>query len=46
MIETEKIDWSERFEIKFVEYDCGLDFPGYSIQTVHGANDLFRLRRK
>jgi hypothetical protein len=43
MMETSKVALSESHEIRFVECDCALDFPGYSVQTVHGANDVFRL---
>jgi hypothetical protein len=43
MIETGKVHLIQDFEIKFVEHDCGLDFRGYSVQPVPGANDIFRL---
>jgi hypothetical protein len=45
MIETGNIDLSDSFEIKLIDCDCFLDFPGYSVETVHdaNANDLVRL---
>jgi hypothetical protein len=44
MIESDKVDLSSYFEVKFIERDCALDFPGYSVESVRtGANDLFRL---
>jgi hypothetical protein len=43
MIETSKIDLSEGFEIKFVEYDCSVDLPGYSVETVSDVDDLVHL---
>jgi hypothetical protein len=46
MLETDNIDLSEGFEIKLVECDCELDFPGYSVQNVHGANGQAHLVRK
>jgi hypothetical protein len=43
MLEANKVDLSEYFEIKFVECDCALDFPGYSVQTVQDSNDVIRV---
>jgi hypothetical protein len=43
MIETDKVDLSEGFEIKFIDYDCALDFPGYSVEPVSGVDDLVHL---
>jgi hypothetical protein len=43
MIEAGMSDLSEHFDIQLVECDYGLDFPGYSVETVHGANDWFRI---
>jgi hypothetical protein len=43
MIETDNADLSVDFEIKFVECDCDLDFPGYSVQTVQDSDDVIRL---
>jgi hypothetical protein len=43
MIETSKIDLSNDFDIKFVECDCELNFPGYSVETVDGGNGAIRL---
>jgi hypothetical protein len=46
MIETDKVDLQEGFEIEFVACDCPLDFPGYSLQTVQDAWGVFRLVKK
>jgi hypothetical protein len=46
MIVTGKVDLSEGFEIKFVDCDCALDFPGYSVQSDSGSDDLFHLVKK
>jgi hypothetical protein len=43
MIETDKVDLGGGFEIKFVDYDCAPDFPGYSVETVSGVDDLVHL---
>jgi hypothetical protein len=43
MIEAAKFNLSEGLAIKFVDCDCPLDFPGYSIQPVNGAHDEVRL---
>jgi hypothetical protein len=45
MIETDKVDLKEGFEIKFVEYDCSPDLPGYSVQTVSDFDDLVHLMK-
>jgi hypothetical protein len=45
MIENDQIDLRKHFEIKFVDRDCGLDFRGYSVETVPGVNDCFRLKK-
>jgi hypothetical protein len=34
MIETGKIDLNGGFEIKFVDYDCSVDLPGYTVETL------------
>jgi hypothetical protein len=41
MIETYKIDLSGDSEIQFVDRDCALEFPGYSVQTIHSVNSVF-----
>jgi hypothetical protein len=43
MIETNKVDLRGGFEIKFVEYDCSLDLPGYSVETVSGVDGFVHL---
>jgi hypothetical protein len=43
MIETGEVDLQQGFEIQFVECDCPLDFPGYCLQTVNDASDVFHL---
>jgi hypothetical protein len=43
MIETGKVNLRPDFHIKFVECDCALDFPGYSVQPVQDASDVFHL---
>jgi hypothetical protein len=43
MLEMDKVDLSEDFEIKFVECDCALEFPGYFVQTVRASDDVIRL---
>jgi hypothetical protein len=43
MIETDKVDLSQGFGIKFVESDCPLDFPGYSVQAIPDVSDCVRL---
>jgi hypothetical protein len=43
MIERHKVDLSEGFEIKFVDYDCRVALPGYCVETVSGADDLGHL---
>jgi hypothetical protein len=43
MIETDNVDLSQFFAIRFAQIDCELDFPGYYVQTVPGDKDLFRL---
>jgi hypothetical protein len=40
MIETNKVDLSEGFEIKFVDYDCSPNLPGYYVETVSCVDDL------
>jgi hypothetical protein len=45
MIETGNADLSYAFMIRVVECDCELDFPGYSVQRLGGATDLFRLAK-
>jgi hypothetical protein len=45
IIEAGKVDLSRGFEIEFIEYDSPLDFPGYSVGHVHGANNLVRLEQ-
>jgi hypothetical protein len=40
MIETEKVDLSGGFTIKFVEYDCTLDLAGYCVEKVSAVDDL------
>jgi hypothetical protein len=34
MVETDKVDLSEGFRIKFVDYDSTPDLPRYSVETV------------
>jgi hypothetical protein len=46
MIEDDQVDLSEGFAIKFVECDCGLDFPGDSLETVPSIKDCFRLKKE
>jgi hypothetical protein len=43
MLETDKVDLSEDFEIGVVECDCVWDFPGYSVETVQDSDDVIRL---
>jgi hypothetical protein len=43
MMETDKIDLSPAFDVLFVDCGCTLDFPGYAIEAVHGANDMINL---
>jgi hypothetical protein len=43
MIETGKVDLRGGFEIKFVEYYCTPDLPGYCVETVSGVYDLVHL---
>jgi hypothetical protein len=43
MIERGKVDLQQEFEIQFVECDCQLDFPGYSLETVRGTHDVFHI---
>jgi hypothetical protein len=43
MMETDKVDFQQVVGIKLVDCDCGLDFPGYSIQTPDDDNDSVRL---
>jgi hypothetical protein len=43
MIETDKVDLGGNFCIRFAKRDCALDFPGYSLQTVEGLDNLFHL---
>jgi hypothetical protein len=43
MIETGKVDLEEDFEIRFVDCDRTLDFPGHSLQTLNNSNDVFRV---
>jgi hypothetical protein len=43
LIETDKVDLSHGFEIQFLECNRELNFPGYSVQPVHGAKGVFRL---
>jgi hypothetical protein len=43
MCETGKVDLSPLLEIKIVQCDCALEFPGYSIHTVSGDKECFRL---
>jgi hypothetical protein len=43
MIETDKVDLREDFEVHSFDCDDGLDFPGYSIEAVHGAHEMVRL---
>jgi hypothetical protein len=46
MIETDKVELNQSFYIKFIERDCKLVFRGYSVETVSGANDLFRITKR
>jgi hypothetical protein len=43
MIKTNKLDLSQDFEIKFVERDCVLDFPLYTVEPGRDGSDLFCL---
>jgi hypothetical protein len=43
MIANGRVDLREGCEIQFVECDCPLDFPGYSVQPVQDASDVFNL---
>jgi hypothetical protein len=43
MIETDNVDLSDALEVKFVNCDCPLEFPGYYIPAGDGVNHLFRL---
>jgi hypothetical protein len=43
MIETDNVDLREGFEIKFAEYDCSSNLPGYSVQTISGVKDFVHL---
>jgi hypothetical protein len=45
MIESDKVDLIEGVEIKFVECDCPLAFPGYSVETVGDDTGAIRLRK-
>jgi hypothetical protein len=45
MIASDKVDLIRHFEVKFIDLDCTLEFPGYSVESVHGFNDLFRLMK-
>jgi hypothetical protein len=45
MIETDKADLREGVEVKFIDGDCGLNFPGYSLQPVHGVNDVLHIMK-
>jgi hypothetical protein len=43
MIVTDRVDLREIFDIGFVEYNCSVDLPGYSVETVSGGDDLVHL---
>jgi hypothetical protein len=43
MTETDKADFQQVVGIKLVDCDCGLDFPGCSIQPPDDDNDSVRL---
>jgi hypothetical protein len=45
MIETNNIDWSISFDIKFVHRDCPLNFLGYTVEPVDNSNEVFRLEK-
>jgi hypothetical protein len=46
MIEAANIDLNHNLAIKFIDCDCALDFPGYSVEPVLGSDDVFHLARK
>jgi hypothetical protein len=46
MIETGKVDLTRDFEIKCIDCDCPLDFPGYSVETDQGVEGVVRLVKK
>jgi hypothetical protein len=43
MMETDKVDLSGGFEIRFVDCDCPLEFPGFSVETIDDTNDLMAI---
>jgi hypothetical protein len=45
MIQENKADLSEGFDIQFVNVDCALDFPGYAVEAVQGVNNVFHLAK-
>jgi hypothetical protein len=46
MIEMWKVNLPPDIEIQFINCDCALDFPGYSLEAVQLARDVFHLVRK